>query len=522
MSLTKASYSMINGAPVNVLDFGAVGNGSTDDSAAMLAANTASFNVNYPAGLYYVNTNITLTSSITMQPGASFLVASGKTLTINGAVYAGSRQYIFNGASGAVAGTFGNVALWADWFGAIPDSSISATPTGTDSGIPINKAILAATNTGAKKGVVLLNSGVYLIATGIVSNYAGIVIQGTGKYNTNFTCSSGFTGYVMTMAGAGGPPNNVKGIGFVSAVGGSYSGGGLDVFANGTFTSDIWVSGFAVGMLIRNTDCFLTDFAIELNLTGLKITSPNVNVSHGTTYANQAFGVLVADVLTNEPGAVTLSGIRSTSEPATGFNVTNSSYVIFNACSAASNVNTDYTVSGFLVDGTSTNIQINNCTAVLKVQSTTGIGFKINGAPGNIAITNCRAEKFNKGVYVNTTGNATITSGQFLTNALYGIHSDAYNFLIVSNNQCDYEGTAAGADAGIFITANTAAQRLLCNGNICGSTGGGTQEYGIRVTCTNATSYGIVSNNVTPFNSVGGVVIDGANLANITISNNIN
>lgn len=38
MSLTKASYSMINGAPVNVLDFGAVCDGVTNDTAAVQAA----------------------------------------------------------------------------------------------------------------------------------------------------------------------------------------------------------------------------------------------------------------------------------------------------------------------------------------------------------------------------------------------------------------------------------------------------------------------------------------------------
>jgi hypothetical protein len=35
MSLTKVSYSMITGAPVNVLDFGAVGNGVADDTTAI-------------------------------------------------------------------------------------------------------------------------------------------------------------------------------------------------------------------------------------------------------------------------------------------------------------------------------------------------------------------------------------------------------------------------------------------------------------------------------------------------------
>lgn len=41
MSLTKVTYSMISGTPVNVLDFGAVGDGVTDDAAAIQAADTA-------------------------------------------------------------------------------------------------------------------------------------------------------------------------------------------------------------------------------------------------------------------------------------------------------------------------------------------------------------------------------------------------------------------------------------------------------------------------------------------------
>lgn len=57
MSLTKATYSMINGAPVNVLDYGAVGDGVTDDTAAIQAAlnaasNSSQMTVYLPAGQY--------------------------------------------------------------------------------------------------------------------------------------------------------------------------------------------------------------------------------------------------------------------------------------------------------------------------------------------------------------------------------------------------------------------------------------------------------------------------------------
>lgn len=61
MSLTKATYSMIDGAPLNVLDFGAVGNGVANDTAAFNAAIAAagSQSIYVPEGTYLITGTVT-------------------------------------------------------------------------------------------------------------------------------------------------------------------------------------------------------------------------------------------------------------------------------------------------------------------------------------------------------------------------------------------------------------------------------------------------------------------------------
>jgi hypothetical protein len=69
MSLTKATYSMIAGAPVNALDFGADPSGATDSTAAIQAAVDYAYannsgEVYFPAGTYSITT-ISLTYTAT-------------------------------------------------------------------------------------------------------------------------------------------------------------------------------------------------------------------------------------------------------------------------------------------------------------------------------------------------------------------------------------------------------------------------------------------------------------------------
>jgi hypothetical protein len=83
MSLTKVSYSMIQGAVVNALDFGAVGDGTTDDTAAIQAAinyagtlatnSVASVNPSFPsveqAVVYLPAGRYSITGTLDLYPG---------------------------------------------------------------------------------------------------------------------------------------------------------------------------------------------------------------------------------------------------------------------------------------------------------------------------------------------------------------------------------------------------------------------------------------------------------------------
>lgn len=91
MSLTKVTYSMISGSPANALDFGAVADGATNNTAAVQAAldslPTAGGLVEIPAGCRFDLTALTFRQNCNMQyysnddlsvPGPYFDIGSGE------------------------------------------------------------------------------------------------------------------------------------------------------------------------------------------------------------------------------------------------------------------------------------------------------------------------------------------------------------------------------------------------------------------------------------------------------------
>lgn len=123
---------------ISVKDFGAIGDGVTDDTAEIQAADTAAGvtgTLYIPQGTYQVN-NLTLTAHINCD--GVFSINNGQTLTINGPFEVGLYQ-VFSGA-GTVA--FGNgVAkeLLPQWWGAkgdgVTDDTAAIQKAGTAAGL---------------------------------------------------------------------------------------------------------------------------------------------------------------------------------------------------------------------------------------------------------------------------------------------------------------------------------------------------------------------------------------------------
>ena len=108
MSLTKVTYAMIDGASVNVLDFGAVGNGIADDTVAINSAieslGAQGGTVYFPPGTYmvrrYTDITPTLAIGVVLKSNVTLAGAGVNASIIKGLPNAGNMHMVGNAVAG--------------------------------------------------------------------------------------------------------------------------------------------------------------------------------------------------------------------------------------------------------------------------------------------------------------------------------------------------------------------------------------------------------------------------------------
>lgn len=205
MALTKVTYSMIEGAPVNVKDFGAKGDGVTDDTAAIQAAinyctnlanrkQTLYFPAMKAATAYKITAPLVITSRLN-------IVGDGQFSTAIHAYGMSQGQYIID---------YNCAALDVVYYSGISNITILS-------------------DNGAPTGVRLNNISYMLMKQVQLANlYKGIYITGTNTFSNFFEQVTAYN------------------IGYTSVQWENFTGGGQYMFSGCTFTGNF-------GVLLSNT-----------------------------------------------------------------------------------------------------------------------------------------------------------------------------------------------------------------------------------------------------------------------------
>ena len=187
MSLTKVTNSMINGAPVNVLDFGAVGDGVVNDTAAFQAAINTGKSVYVPDGKYNITlVNLNENTSITGNGNKSIInVTSG-----NGFSYTGTPTYSSVIQISNLSFEIATLSTGVTFHPAFVNSSINVIGCNFYSGISGSQSAIGIFIYGSNGGLIKDNN--FLGVSNYASSFECIQIKGDATYNCiniNITCN---------------------------------------------------------------------------------------------------------------------------------------------------------------------------------------------------------------------------------------------------------------------------------------------------------------------------------------------
>lgn len=444
-------------------DFGALGDGATDDSAAFQKYQTAYPNGGgyLPAGNYVLKSNVTITGPMTFGPQAIIQPSTGFTFTMNHAIAAADYQIFSNVGGGTVSLNNEACNLRAAWFGILPQNTAAANTAAFNFMI----ASLPTTN-GSRimwpvgqincNGFSHSRSGMYMEGapegTWIVNNTTNqfaLEALGTGNFENEFrNFRIGQASGVVPVSGNGGvhiqsqltKVFNIHCFNFPSALfDGVYVDGVVagwlsnsncssllgNGFHFGNGTGDIMIdklyavgngqNGFyfngSSGIYLQNSSCFSN--------SGSAFYFDNVGHANGSGTINEFFfGTnLIGDTsgganwnmlnlndstLTGCWGSTQISHTVNTL--AAGYNITGSgcNELTFTGCLALTN-NGD----GFLVDQSATNIRFIGCEARgngLGGNAGVNNGFHLGlgAAVTNVTMLGCRARNNTGGIFLGT------------------------------------------------------------------------------------------------------------------------
>lgn len=286
--LTTGTTSTTVWAPLvytkSVTSYGARGNGSTDDTAAITTA-AAAGPVVFPAGAYVVSSSISFTSQVTMLPGSSLLIGTGATLVFSGGFSAPTTQQVFV-CSGTGKVQFAPAKTSTDfpeWWGA--DSA------STNDDLSAIQAAIDAFPNGL--GCVVLQSVGYRVSGPITITKSHMTLQGTiyvGRDAVDGNCtvySTSTTAAALYLSGGGGSTS-------------------FDGTLENTVIQDVMFSRLAMGALgsktviVQNTihTTFIRSGAsrsqfglVVINANGIRLQQYHATV--GGDLADNVFGVYV-------------------------------------------------------------------------------------------------------------------------------------------------------------------------------------------------------------------------------------
>ena len=281
MSLTKASYSMITGAPVNVLDRGADPTGVADSTSAIQSAINTGSPVYFPSGTYKVTSTITYTGTVNLFGDNATIQSSALTFKFTNA--SNSRIKGLNFLPATVPYTIRrNTNTWVNTSADVVQSYegyMPTTPADNDIWSGLSPAIQAQTTTNT-----FTWPTIWFFSSSATANTNVEVSEVTG-----FTLTIAFDGYVNSTVrncnfGAGA---SIGGVIFNNLVAQDYQYGALaytlaegvnnsvvgNIIRYATY-SNIWFSGNVAFVINDNQTSYCGETGIKLNQTDGSATNP--------------------------------------------------------------------------------------------------------------------------------------------------------------------------------------------------------------------------------------------------------